>query len=251
MKFTYLLIDLFSVLVPFIFSFHPSLKFYRNWLAFFPAMLITGSVFIAWDMYFAHLKIWGFNPAYLTGINIGNLPVEEILFFFCIPYACVFTYACLNIMIKKTLSKNSQMIISCMLIALSVFMEVCFHGLRYTAYAFAMLATLLVTAQFILKANWLSRFYVTYLLLLLPFVIVNGLLTGTGLTSPIVWYNPAHIIGLRILTIPVEDVFYGMDLILLNIMIYSGLSANLYERRKSRLKAQTRSQQLTYTNEIS
>ena len=143
------------------------------------------------------------------------------------------------------------MIISCTLIALSVFMIVCFHGLRYTGYAFAMLATLLVTAQFILKANWLSRFYVTYLLLLLPFVIVNGLLTGTGLTSPIVWYNPAHIIGLRILTIPVEDIFYGMDLILLNIMIYSGLSANLYERRKSSFKAQTRSQQLTYTNEIS
>ena len=143
------------------------------------------------------------------------------------------------------------MIISCVLIALAVFMAVSFHGLRYTTYAFAMLAILLVTAQFILKANWLSRFYVTYLLLLLPFVIVNGLLTGTGLTSPIVWYSPAHIIGVRILTIPVEDIFYGMDLILLNIMIYSGLSANLYERHKSRLKAQNRSQQLIYTNEIS
>lgn len=251
MKFTYLLIDLFSVLVPFIFSFHPGLKFYKNWPAFFPAMLITGVVFIAWDMYFTRLKIWGFNPAYLTGTYIGNLPVEEILFFFCIPYACVFTYACLNLMIKKTLSKRSQLIASCVLIALAVFMAVSFHGLRYTAYAFAMLAILLVTAQFILKANWLSRFYITYLLLLLPFVIVNGLLTGTGLHSPVVWYNPAHIVGVRLLTIPIEDIFYGIDLILLNIMIYTGLNAFFYVRLKRRLKAQNRLKQLTYTNEIS
>jgi len=167
------------------------------------------------------------------------------MFFFCIPYACVFTYARLKLMIKKTLSKRSQLIISCLLISFSVFMAIRFHGLHYTSYAFAMLAMLLFTAQFILKANWLSRFYLTYLLLLLPFVIVNGLLTGTGLASPIVWYSPAHIIGPRILTIPVEDIFYGMDLILLNIMIYTGLSASLYKRRKSR------SQQLTYTNEIS
>ena len=232
MKYTYLLIDLFSVLVPFLFSFHPSLKFYKNWRSLFPAILLTGIAFIAWDMYFTHLKIWGFNPAYLTGTYIGNLPVEEVLFFLCIPYSCVFTYACLNVMIKKTLSKRIQLVISSVLIAGSVFMAIRFHSLSYTGYTFAVLAILSFVAQFILKANWLSRFYMTYLLLLLPFLIVNGLLTGTGLNSPVVWYNPLHIIGLRILTIPVEDIFYGMDLILLNVMIYSGLSSRFYVRRK-------------------
>lgn len=251
MKFTYLLIDLFSVLVPFIFSFHPSLKFYKHWAALFPAIILSGGIFIAWDMYFTHRKIWGFNAHYLTGIDIGNLPIEEIFFFLCIPYSCVFTYACLNVMIKRTLAKRTQLITSSLLIALSFFMAIRFHGLSYTAYTFALLAILLFAAQFILKANWLSRFYITYLLLLIPFVIVNGLLTGTGLSNPVVWYNSAHIIGVRILTIPVEDIFYGMDLILLNIMIYTGLSANLFRRRKSRLKAGNQSHHLTYTNTIS
>lgn len=231
MKFTYLLIDLFSVLVPFIFSFHPSLKFYKHWPALLPAIVITGSIFIAWDMYFTHLKVWGFNADYLTGIYIVNLPIEEVLFFLCIPYSCIFTYACLKVMIKKTMSKLTQLIISPLLISASVFMVIRFHSLSYTTYTFAVLAILLFTAQFILKASWLSYFYISYLLLLLPFLIVNGLLTGTGLANPIVWYNPQHILGLRILTIPVEDIFYGMDLILLNVFIYTGISTKLNQRQ--------------------
>ena len=35
MKFLYLLVDLFTAIVPFIFSFHPKLKFYKNFKAFF------------------------------------------------------------------------------------------------------------------------------------------------------------------------------------------------------------------------
>ncbi|WP_413666742.1 lycopene cyclase domain-containing protein [Mucilaginibacter sp. Mucisp86] len=251
MRFIYLLIDLFSVLVPFLFSFHPSLKFYKNWRSLFPAMFITGAVFISWDMYFTHLKIWGFNPVYLIGIYMGNLPVEEVLFFFCIPYSCVFTYACLNAMLKKNIFARYQINISSLLIAFSLFMAIWSHKQHYTCYTFAALAILLFTAQFILKASWLSMFYNTYLLLLLPFLIVNGLLTGTGLENPVVWYNPAHIIGLRILTIPVEDIFYGMDLIILNVMIYTGLSARFYPWFKNQRKAINSKSSLTYVKTIS
>ena len=66
----------------------------------------------------------------------------------------------------------------------------------------------------------MKRFYLVYLVLLIPFMIVNGLLTGTGLAAPVVWYNPSEIIGRRILTIPIEDVFYGMGLVLANVWIY-------------------------------
>jgi lycopene cyclase domain-containing protein len=234
MKYTYFLIDFFSVLVPFIFSFHPRLKFYKHWNALFPAVIATAIVFIVWDMYFTRLKIWGFNREYLTGIYIGNLPVEEVLFFLCIPYSCVFTYACLLVITAKRMSKFAQSIISSSLIVLSGFMVLYFHELSYTAYTFALLAILLVIAQYILKADWLSRFYVTYLLLLLPFLIVNGLLTGTGLAAPVVWYNHAAMVNLRILTIPFEDIFYGMNLILLNIIIYSLLGTRYIKGAKTK-----------------
>jgi len=223
MKYTYLLIDLFSVLFPFAFSFHPKLKFYKNWFAFFPAVCISGLIFIFWDMYFTHLKVWGFNPDYLTGIYVGNLPVEEVLFFFCIPYACVFTYACLPL---KDSSKSITRWLSALLIAGSLVMSVVFHRYAYTLSTFIVLAILITLAQFVLKVGWLLRFYQTYLVLLVPFMLVNGPLTGTGLAAPVVWYNPAQMMSLRILTIPFEDIFYGMALILLNLLIYNAIGAS-------------------------
>ncbi len=230
MRFTYLLIDLFSVLFPLLFSFHPRLKFYKKWLALFPAMLITGLLFIAWDMYFTQLKIWGFNSAYLTGISVGNLPLEEVLFFLCIPYACVFTYACLP---QKGFSKKTEQWVSSLLVGGSLLLVMFFHQYHYTAYTFALLAALIALVGFILKVRWLSRFYQTCLILLLPFIIVNGLLTGTALAAPVVWYNSAEMLGPRILTIPVEDIFYGMGLVLLNVLIFYRISDYLFMRAKA------------------
>jgi lycopene cyclase domain-containing protein len=54
---------------------------------------------------------------------------------------------------------------------------------------------------------------------MLPFLMVNGVLTGSLIDAPIVWYNDAENLGIRIFTIPVEDVFYGMGLVLLNILL--------------------------------
>jgi hypothetical protein len=52
------------------------------------------------------------------------------------------------------------------------------------------------------------------------FLMVNGILTGTGLESPIVNYNPNEFMGIRMLTIPVEDTVYGYELILWNIFLF-------------------------------
>jgi lycopene cyclase domain-containing protein len=233
MKYTYLLINFFTIIVPFIFSFHPRLQFYKKWPALFPAMIFTGAIFIGWDMYFTSLGVWGFNPDYVTGIFFGNLPIEEIMFFFCIPYACLFTYASLNVLVKKDIFRQVEHTISLVLIVLSIVISACFSNHSYTSYTFVLLAMLILIARYLLKATWVSRFYMTYCLLLIPFLIVNGLLTGTGLEKPVVWYNPQHIINLRIFTIPLEDVFYGMALILLNIMTYSFLTNRIDHKRKN------------------
>ena len=47
------------------------------------------------------------------------------------------------------------------------------------------------------------------------------------LDAPVVWYNSNEIIGIRMLTILIEDIFYGMNLILLNLLIYLGLERRL------------------------
>ncbi len=68
---------------------------------------------------------------------------------------------------------------------------------------------------FVWKPTWLAAFYRAWGLALLPFFAVNGLLTGSFLEEPIVWYNNAENMGIRMGTIPVEDAFYGMLMMLL------------------------------------
>ena len=220
MKLTYLLIDFFTVIIPLLFSFHPKLKFYKTWWAFFPAVILTGLYFIIWDAYFTSLGVWGFNQQYLTGITVGNLPIEELLFFLCVPYACVFTFHCMNMFMRNSLKGKGENAVTLILITILVAAGILNYQRLYTCVTFLSLAVLLSIAKYWLKVKWLGKFYIIYTILLLPFLIVNGILTGTGLEIPVVWYNESEIIGFRLLTIPIEDVFYGMELILLNLLIY-------------------------------
>jgi lycopene cyclase domain-containing protein len=91
-KFLYLALDVFSILFPLLFSFYPKANFSKKWKYLWVALLLPGAIFIIWDEFFTQLGVWGFNEKYLTGIYIGSLPLEEVLFFICIPYACAFTY---------------------------------------------------------------------------------------------------------------------------------------------------------------
>ena len=60
----------------------------------------------------------------------------------------------------------------------------------------------------------LQDFLVSYTFILIPFFIINGILTGSFIVDQIVWYNNDHNMGIRIGTIPFEDIFYGMTLFL-------------------------------------
>lgn len=222
-KYTYLLVNIFTIIVPFIFSFHPKLKFYKTWRAFFPAVVLTGLFFILWDNYFTGLGVWGFNPQYVIGVFIGHLPLEEILFFFCIPYACVYTYHCIDLFLNKEFSLKNESILTLFFILSFIIIGGIYHQQTYTLFAFICPAILLFIAKYVLKVDWLYKFYLIYGILLFPFLIVNGVLTGTGLENPVVWYNGEEIFGIRLLTIPLEDIFYGMAMVLMNLLIYKSI----------------------------
>lgn len=223
MKGLYLLVDFFTVIVPVIFSFHPKLRFYKNWRAFFSANILVALIFIAWDILFTRLGVWGFNPDYVLGAWFFNLPVEEVLFFICIPYACVFTYHCMNLFFRIKWKGKTENIFVLILSSLLFLTGIYFYNKLYTSSTFISLSVLLLFLKYFAKVNWLAKLVCIYPVLLIPFFIVNGILTGTGLQEPVVWYNNSENTGLRLLTIPVEDIFYGFELILLNVFLYEYL----------------------------
>ena len=220
---TYLWIDLGAFLIPFLFSFHPRLRFDRTWHGLLPAIGCMMLLFILWDAWFTELGIWGFNSDHLVGYALFGLPLEEWLFFICIPYACLFTYHCFHILrVKDYLGKNTA-ILTWLLIAGLLLVIIFFPGKAYTTSAFGGLALWLILLQLWLKPVWLGRAYFAYLILLLPFLIVNGILTGGFLEETVVWYNDRQNLGIRIGTIPVEDVFYGLFMFLMTVTVYEAL----------------------------
>jgi lycopene cyclase domain-containing protein len=221
---TYLFINVLSISVPLLFSFHPRLKFYKQWYAVFTAIIIPGVIFILWDILFTRWGVWGFTPSHLSGVYWFRLPIEEWLFFICIPYACVFTYASLSILVKKDFMGSYAKPISWMLLVVLVVIALINNNRIYTSVTFLGTASFLLFHLLILKSDYLGRFYLAYLVIyIFPFLIVNGILTGSFLTEPVVWYNNAENLSLRIFTIPVEDFVYGMLLYLMNVTVYEKL----------------------------
>ena len=222
----YLWLDLLSLSVPFLVSFHPRIALYKHWKALFLALFITLIPFILWDVYFTVHGYWGFNEIYLSGIYFLHLPIEEWLFFICIPYACIFTHlSILEINPKLSLSEKLTRRISIFLFGLFALVLLVNYDKAYTAtdMIFAIVVLALVVK---FKPGLLNSFYITFLFMLIPFFIVNGILTGTGIEGNVVWYNNGQNLGIRLGTIPVEDTAYAFSLILLNLFLFNKFKQN-------------------------
>jgi lycopene cyclase domain-containing protein len=84
----------------------------------------------------------------------------------------------------------------------------------YTASACIISALLTIGIYFVNRPAWYAQFIFTFLVAMIPFIIVNGILTGAVTDEPIVWYSENHIMGPRIITIPIEDIFYNYCMLL-------------------------------------
>jgi lycopene cyclase domain-containing protein len=216
MEFSYLLINFLTIFFPIVLSFDKRVAFFKSWGFVFPGLLITGLLFLFWDYLFTIYGVWSFNPEYIIGFHILDLPIEEILFFITVPFACIFVYECLNYYVKPDLLRRFSSPISYFLIAFSILMLVLFYDRVYTLITFGLLAVVLIITEFVVKSTIMSRFYLAYLVSLIPFYLVNGLLTSI----PIVMYNDSENVAFRVGTIPFEDHFYSLSMLLINILFF-------------------------------
>lgn len=227
--FTYLLIDFLTVIICFIASFDKRIKFNRYFGAFLKAALLVLLPFIAWDIWFTAHGVWWFNTDYTTGYAIAGLPVEEWLFFICIPFACVFTFFCLDKFFRLDWADGFNNIIVFLSVIVCAVIALLHYDKIYTfVTAIAVLATV-IYLRFVARVEWISRASFTYLILMLGFFPVNGVLTGTGLEAAIVNYNPKTFLGIRMLSIPIEDAAYGYSQFLLVLYFFK-----LFSKRENR-----------------
>lgn len=219
----YIYINLVSVFFPFILSFDKKVHFYKKWKFLFPAIAITAAFFIIWDVIFTHMGIWGFNERYVNMYLLG-LPLGEWLFFFTVPYACIFIHECLLCYFKSDPLKKYDLFIGYTLMI--IFVAIGFLNLfrAYTAWTFFLSAGFLLLHILFIPNSYRSRFYIAYIISLLPFAIINGILTGAFNEEPIVIYNDNHnlsgFFGIRFFSIPFDDFIYGFLLIFMCVTFY-------------------------------
>ena len=93
-------------------------------------------------------------------------------------------------------------------------------------YTTTVAVLVIIFSLIMIKLNTPNRgiFYLSYAIILIPFTAVNGILTGYITPAPIVWYNDAENLGIRFLTIPIEDYLY--------YFLMYGICYVVYERVK-------------------
>lgn len=218
-KFLYLALMLFSLSYPLAQSFEWRLKLYTKWKFIFPAIFFMMLLFIPWDIWFTYKGIWWFSDTYTLGIKFFELPIEEWMFFVIVPYACLFIYEVLNYFIKQDIFKPfARSFFGILGIVLLVFSFLNFHR-NYTFFTFLLCGISL----FILvwkNPIWIGRFLLAYLVVWIPFLIINSALTGAFTENPVVNYDNTQNLGIRIFTIPIEDSVYNLLKFLMVIAAY-------------------------------
>lgn len=215
MKFAYLLIMLFTLSYPLYKSFESNVHYYGKWRYVFRATIPVALFFILWDNWFTSLHIWEFNPEFVLGFFIGHLPLEEYLFFFFVPFSCIFIHEVMYYFVKKDVLGKYAKTITYALIGISLVFISIYYDKTYPVILFS-LQILVLLLHLFLKVKHLGRFYLSFAVCILPFLVVNGLLTGL----PVIIYNKEEIMQLYIMTIPLEDLFYGMVMLMLITSAY-------------------------------
>lgn len=222
----YFYLHAFTLIPVLLLSFDQNVHYFRKWKFLLPAILPVAAIFIIWDVFFTVRGVWGFNDKYLTGVQFLQLPVEEWLFFFTVPFACVFIYECLNFYIRRDLLASVERWLTPLLVVFFLSTGSFFWSHMYTATTFLLAGGFLLFHYLFLDGSYRSRFYLAYLGSWGPFLIVNGVLTGGYTLEPVVVYNPEEFLGIRITSVPLDDSVYSFLLFLGTVTIFEALRKN-------------------------
>jgi lycopene cyclase domain-containing protein len=225
-QFTYLALLVFSIAYPFAQSFEHRISLWKKWKNMIPSILITAIFFLAWDIYFTKIGVWSFNARYTLPFRLAGMPLEEWLFFCVVPYCCFFVYFIMDYYVPLKPNPKIETLISAFICLFFMVAAFIYIDKWYTSVACICSGILLSYLSFVRRINYLLKFWMGYLVCLIPFLIVNGILTEW----PVVEYNDSENSGYRIAisglaNIPVEDLVYNFLLLLMNISLYEYFSS--------------------------
>jgi lycopene cyclase domain-containing protein len=202
--------------VPLLYTPDKRVGYYRRLPAVSFSILVVGFCYLLWDVLVTAQGEWSFNSRYLTGIEILNLPLEEIMFFITVPYSCLFIYEVVLYATKNSHFKIPNGVVIAMIVLLTA-ASIAFYSQGYTMKALVSCAVFLAATLLLDRSLIRSKQYWLWLVVCyIPFMIFNSVLTAL----PVVEYNSVAIWGVRLGTIPVEDFFYNYSMLSFYLLFY-------------------------------
>lgn len=196
----------------------------KQWKSFLISTCVVAAVFLVWDAYFTSYQIWNFNSSYCIGWEILGMPLEEWLFFFVIPFCSLFIhFALFHYFPNIKLNQNTTRIISIVLIVATIALILLYPDKMYTLVNFSLFAMILLLGL-LYHLKTLQQFYLSFILILIPFILVNGLLTGAFTDNPVVSYDNSENMNIRAITIPLEDFAYAFTMLFGNLLLFERLN---------------------------
>ncbi|MDD3803856.1 MAG: lycopene cyclase domain-containing protein [bacterium] len=212
----YLLINLIIISGPILLSFDKRVKFYRKAFLLFFSFISVGVPFIVWDALATSRGDWSFNAMYVGKTKFLGLPVEEILFFFTVLYATMFSYEVIRHYVferRAEIQKRLFYILSAVFCLLGfIFIEKAYTSTVFLVTSF----TLFMSVQCFYGLITSIYYWLFMGVSMVLFFGFNYILTS----MPVVLYGDSAIIGARVLTIPVEDFFYNYSMLTLYLGVY-------------------------------
>lgn len=178
-------------------------------------------VYIFWDALVTDIW-WSFNPLYTLGIMIGPLPIEEILFFFTVPWGCLVLWVNAKHHFPRRMFRFSVIARYGMMLPFLVAGMHAYANRWWYSFSVFVLCGFLLSLFFLFRRGYISSIAMIFTGIVISLtVIFNGYLTA----RPVVLYYSAYMSGVRMFSMPIEDLFYGFSLLWLVIWGYEWIQS--------------------------
>ena len=222
---TYLLLLLIYLVIPIILSIQKKVRFVFRVRYLIPATIFSGALFLMMCWRFTEFGIWNFNDEYITGIFWFKVPLEMWMSVIIIPFSSVYIYEWLKIKLEKFEKANLFLAVSLILLISFIAMAYFYSRALFSFFVFFLTAIYLGYTIFRNRfKKHLTKFYLSYFIMLIPFIIVSFIMN----LLPVITYNDAHILPVSVLGIPVERFVYLYLMMLINFTIYEYISERQY-----------------------
>jgi len=198
----------------------------RNYVNLLKSIAIVAPLYLFWDFLATWKDTWGFNPKYVLGVYVIDLPIEEVLFFVVTPFATLMIYDFVRQKVKDKevnwVPKAVKVIIPVLLLSLPFTLTYSYTFIVTLYLIMALSISLIAGKQMLTSRNFWIYMGLTYI----PFMVFDYFLTSI----PVVIYWPHSILGVRVITIPVEDFIYSFSMLVLYTLFYRG--TNIWMKQK-------------------